>query len=344
MDRIILARSARRWLESIVTALIVAGLSTPTAHADQKRKPPLQFAFHVDVLKDGADVEAEKGATNTAPQALSLVGIPLTFGTRQTSLEYGPGLAAGIYADYEALLSDRTTFTARAAFSKTKYLTAGWGTDEARLAGTWRYKDDDMELTLEPNWRVTMVESEVIGSKYGTTIRLKNSLADGLSMVSTARYDLYDTLTLRDDRSEAGISAGLSYRMKSRASLNVTFDAVYTLSQEGGRTVGGIDDLRNVASNMGPTISMALPISDEIEFAAAYRFCRSTDELPRFSGDEQRVDDQQHLHVSATWHNLDSRLKDFDITAAYAYDRLDTTSSAPETNAHAFTMALAVNF
>lgn len=335
---------AQQGIAPAIAILVMSGLAASPATAADNKKQPLQFAFHVDVLKNTVDAEENASDQPVAPTTLNLVGVPLTFGSRQVSFEDGPGLAASLYADYEALLSDRTTFTARAALSKTKYMKDGWGNDEASASGTWRYRDDTVELALEPGWRITMQESEAITSDYGANFRVQTNLGDDLSVINSLRYRRYDTRAWHDDRSEAGVSSGVSYRFGPQTTMNVTFDAVYTLSQEGGRRVTDIDDLRDVASNMGPTVSMAFPLSDEIEFAAAYRFCRSTDELPRFSNDNRRIENEQHLDMRLAWRNKDPMLRDVDISAGYAFDGLTTTGSDADTADHTVTVALAVSF
>lgn len=328
----------------VIVAILLVTLSTSPARGADNKKPPLQFAFHVDVLKDDIEMDEKDPDRPTAPTELNVIGVPLTFGTRQVSFEDGPGLAAGLYADYEALLSDRMTFTARAALSKTRYLKDRWGSDEASVAGEWRYRGDHFEWAFEPSWRVTLVENEATARDYGAELRLKNDFGSGLSIVNGLRYDRYDTLAAHNDHANASASSGLSYRFGPNAIVDITFDAVYTLSQEGGRKVTDIDDLRNVASNMGPSIAMAFPLSDEIEFAAAYRFCRSTDELPRFTEEDQRVEDKQHLNMRLAWHNRDQRLRDFDISAGYAFDGWDTKTLDEDTMEHTVSVALAVNF
>ncbi len=129
-----------------------------------------------------------------------------------------------------------------------------------------------------------------------------------------------------------------------RSSVDFAFDATYTLSAEDGRQVNNLSDLGDVASSFGPVVAMSFPLSDEIEFGATFRYCRSTDELPRFSDDVRKTEDSQHLDMRLAWHNLDPMLRDFDLSAGYSFDRMDTTEQDADTLTHALTVALAVNF
>ncbi|MBI2253670.1 MAG: hypothetical protein HYU58_03525 [Proteobacteria bacterium] len=345
MDHRCFAGRAYRGVRPVAISLMLASTCVAPALGDDAKKKPLKLAFHVDVLKDHAEREAEdKVEGPAAPTAMEFIGLPLTFGERDAAIDRGPGVEAGLYAGYETKLDDRLSLSAVASLAKTKYLSDGWGTDVARAETKWRYGDNDLALNFEPSWRVTVTEAEIVAHDYGAALRLETGLADGLRMVNGLRYGVHDATALGDDWSTGTASTALAYRFGKHASLNVAFDATYTLSKENGRKVTNIDDLADVASSFGPVVAMSFPISDEIEFAGSFRYCRSTDELPRFSSDARQSEDSQHLDLRATWHNRDPMIRAFDISAGYAFDHLDTTEQDAETLAHAVTLALAVNF
>jgi len=350
MDQRCSAGGTRRRLRPIAITLLLASSYMTPAQADDAKKRPLKLTFHVDVLKDRSAPETQNKAEEpAAPTALEFIGLPLTFGARDAAIDRGPGVEAGLYADYETKLDDRLTLSARATLSKTKYLTDGWGTDVAKTEAKWRYGNDDLALIFEPSWRVTIAETEITARDYGAAFRVESALADGLSILSGLRYGLHDATTIGDDWSSATASTALAYRVGKRASFSLAFDATYSLSKENGRKVTDLADLADVASSFGPVVAMSFPISDEIEFAAAYRFCRSTDELPRFSDesrpdDARRIEDQQHLDMRLGWHNTDPMLRNFDISAGYAFDGLVATGSNADMTDHTMTLAFAVSF
>jgi hypothetical protein len=332
-------------LRPIAITFLLAGTCMTPAQADDTKKQPLMLTFHVDVLKDRSETATEGKAPEAAkPAALEFIGLPLTFGARDAAIDRGPGVEAGFYADYETKLDERFTFSARATLSKTKYLSDGWGTDIAKTEAKWRYGNDDLALIFEPSWRITVMESEIAARDYGAALRVESALADGLSILGGLRYGLHDATAIGDDWSTATASTTLAYRVGKRASFSLAFDTTYSLSKEDGREVTDIADLTDAANSFGPVVAMSFPISDEIEFAAAYRFCRSTDELPRFSDDARHVEDLQHLDMRFAWHNTDTRLRDLDISAEYALDHRSNADLNENTSAHTARVALVVSF
>jgi hypothetical protein len=347
MHRHQIANCARRSVRPIALALLVAGTSTASAQADDVKKRPVQLAIHVDLLKDRATDTDQRNArteTPTASTALSFIGLPLTFGARDAGVGQGPGVEAGLYGDYDTTLVNKMTLRASAGLSKTKYLSDDWGTDIASATATWRYGDDDLALSFEPSWRVTVVEADIAARDYGATLRLENGIANGLSLVNSLRYGVHDATAIGDDWSTGATHTALAYRFGKRSSFDFAFDASYTLSTENGRKVGNLGDLDDVANDFGPAVAMSFPISDELDFAASLRYCRSTDELPRFANDARQSEDSQHLDMRLAWHNLDPMLRPMDISAGYTFDRLDTTEQDADTLAHTVSLALAVNF
>jgi hypothetical protein len=66
--------------------------------------------------------------------------------------------------------------------------------------------------------------------------------------------------------------------------------------------------------------------------------------LPRSSDDARHIEDQQHLDTRLAWHNTDPMLRNFDISAGYAFDGLAATGSSADMTDHTMTLAFAVSF
>jgi hypothetical protein len=328
-----------------LTGLCVAQAATAPAFAETKKLPPA-LTFHVDLLKEPGSTE-NHGRDLTRPSTatkMEFAGLPVTFGERVAEIDRGPGVEAGFYADYDAELGDAIRLTTHAAITKTKYLDDGWGTDAAAVSAAWRYGNDDVALTLEPTWRVTVVETEIAARDYGANLQLDGRLAKGLSITGDMRYGYHDAAISGDDQYSAGARLGLSHRFGTHANVSVAFDANYTLSRENGRRIADLSDLDASASSIGPVVTMAFPLSEELDFAATFRYCRSTDELPRFSDGARDSEDRQHFDMRLAWHNADPVLRAIDISAGYVFDRSDATAPDEDTLAHALTVALAMTF
>ncbi|WP_374652761.1 hypothetical protein [Dongia sp.] len=345
----IFAEHARSSAPVAAACLLVTVLSATRLHAEEMKTQPLMVAFHIDVLND-SDVPAASELPSFDKAEFDLIGVPLKFGTKRGTGEGKLGLEAGLHADYTADLGERLTFAIAGIVSKTGYLEDGlpenpWGTDRVRAATSLRYEYDGIRLAFEPSWRIAMVETLVTARDSGAGFRAEKDLADGFSLAAGVRYGEHDSSTEGDDYAEANAYTGISYRFGPRAKFDLDFNAAYRLSEDGKAKAISLDDLSYAASDIGPAIAMSFPIFDSIDLTAAYRYCRSSDELPRFSSNaERRIDNVQSLDFSASWHSTDPTFSAIDLTASYAYDRVNSTARRADEEGHAATIAFAMPF
>ena len=332
----------------ITTALLGSALaiafSYPTSAEEKNDTMPLQVAFHIDLVGDQLkDAVAGKESANLVPQAMefNIVGLPVKFGTKDDSAAPSMGLEARLQGDYELALSQKWSFTASAALAKTGYFDNSWGTERAAASTTLRYQDDGWLLALEPSWSLRMTETTATQRDYAATARFAKNLFQGIDLSGGVSYGRHDAWAPADDYASASAYAMLSYRVADRFKFDLSYAASYKLPDDMRAGSLSLDDLRYAANNAGPTITMSFPLWDELDIAATYRYCVSTDELPR-AGSERRVDDVQSFDMSAAWHADDPDFGGIDFTAAYGYDRLSTNARNADEQSHTATIAMAI--
>lgn len=337
------------------TGFIQPGLADDAA-------PPLQIAFHVDVVGNQfsdqlvaplADplpnplVDAMEGDDDDRPSLrameFKLIGLPVKVGMKEEDDDARMGLAAGLQGDYELALSERLSVVASATLSKTGYLDNSWSAARTTANTALRYKHDGLLLALEPSWRIDMMETGVTQSDYGATARFTKTMFQNVDFSGGVRYGRHDAWNPADDYANATAYATVSYRIAGRMKLDLSYATTYKLPDQLQAGSLSLDDLRYAENSAGPTVTMAFPLWDALDIAATYRYCRSADDVPR-RGSDRRIDDMQSFDMSATWHAEDATIGGINFTAAYGYDRLASTDPDAEEQAHAATIAMALPF
>ena len=334
----------------LTTALLGTTLaitfSHPTSADEATDAMPLQVAFHIDLIGDQLkDAAANNESAAQLPQMMefNVIGLPVKLGTKDDATAPSMGLEARLQGDYEVALSQKWSFAASAALAKTGYADNSWGTELATASTTLRYQDDGLLLALEPSWSLRMTETTATQRDYAATARFAKNLFQGIDLSGGVSYGRHDAWSPTDDYASASAFAMLSYRVADRIKFDLSYAASYKLPDDMRAGSLSLDDLRYAANNAGPTVTMSFPLWDELEIAATYRYCRSTDELPR-AGEERRVDDVQSFDMSAAWHAGDSDFGGIDFTAAYGYDRLSTNARNADEQSHTATIAMAIPF
>jgi hypothetical protein len=318
----------------------------PTSADEAADAMPLQVAFHIDLIGDQLqDAAASNTSAAPTPQAMefNFVGLPVKLGMKDDASAASMGLEARLQGDYEVALSQKWFFAASAALAKTGYADNSWGTERAVASTTLRYQHDGLMLALEPSWSLRMTETTATQRDYAATARFAKNLFKGVDLSGGVSYIRHDAWSPADDYASASAYATLSYRVADRISFDFSYAASYKLPDDIRAGSLSLDDLRYAANNAGPTVTMSLPLWDDLDIAATYRYCLSTDELPR-AGEERRVDDIQSFDVSAAWHSDDPDFGGIDFTAAYGYDRLSTNARNADEQSHTATIAMAIPF
>ena len=297
----------------------------------------LAVAFHLDLLNDD-DAPPVRDLAALDTTEFELIGLPLIFGTRRGAEAAGLGLEAGLHADYAVDLSDQLTLALSGIVSKTGYLDNSWANNQTRANASLRFHDNGLRLAFEPSWRINMVETTVTERDFGAGLRLERDLADSISLTAGFRYQGHDTTGDQDGYTRAETFSTLSYRFSPHAKIDLRFKATYTLSQDDSSGMPGFQDLRYAASDIRPSLAMSIPILDTIDFTAAYRYCRSTDERPR------AADDIHGLDIAAAFYSNDPIFANIDLTAAYGLERTSSTAHGSDEAAHSATIAFAMPF
>lgn len=344
MNAICIADFVRRCVQAAAVWFLAATLATSPLHAEETKTQSPMITFHVDLLNDNTEPAAADLAAFAATE-FELIGVPVKFGAKRGTGDGRLGLEAGLHADYAVELNEQLAFGLAGSISKTGYLEDSWGTDLARAAAFLRYNRDGLRIAFEPSWRIAMVETMVTERDFGAGLRVERDLADGFSLAAGVHYGGHDTAAENDGYARADTFTGLSYRMGPRTKFDFTFKTTYTLSVDNKSGSPSLDDLRYAASDIGPAIAMSFPIFDSIDLTAIYRYCRSTDELPRYaSNDERRVEDTQSFDLNASWRSDDPTYGGISLTATYGYERMSANAPGADEEGHTAVIAFAMPF
>lgn len=303
----------------------------PAAAAAQQKKRWVVDTF-VGIIRD-TNVNVGPSASTVAA-VIGGVPVDLTL-SPDSAPKFSWGMTASAAARYLQPLNDRYALLFQGSISDTEYFSEHlYDSDGAALATALIYRNGGFSANLQPNIRWARQDEALQEATYGLNGRVTQIFDDGWSTTASTGWFRRRVPPSRIKDAD-GYLGSLGFGKEFR---KLQFNGDYIIQRESAE----LD--RESRLMHGPSALLIMPLTDEIEAVANYRYTRIAYDDRQALFPTAREDSQHLLSLAALWDLSRWLDRDIGLRAQYAYTRNHSNLAVNDYDRHSMMLGVQARF
>lgn len=323
--------------EDTQVAAILRGLlqqlsvDDPAAAAAQQKKRWVVDTF-IGIIRD-TNVNVGPSASTVAA-VIGGVPVDLTL-SPDSAPKASWGMTASAGARYLQPLNDRYALLFQGSISDTEYFSEHlYDSDGAALATALIYRNGGFTANVQPNIRWARQDEALQEATYGLSGRVTQTFDGGWSATASTGWFRRRVPPTRVKDAD-GYLGSLGF---GKQLWNLQFNGDYIVQRENAE----VD--RESRLMHGPSALLVVPLTDEIEAVANYRYTSIIYDERQALFPTAREDDQHLFSLAALWDLSRWLDRDIGLRAQYAYTRNQSNLAVNDYDRHTMMMGVQARF